>query len=94
MYYFKKWIGIHIGAAIDVLSLVLPKIEEAKPRTVQVKEIDSADSFRASVLLVPLGAWSAHVVQFGPVRDGYGHEHSSNETRPRSVAKPIPFFSL
>ena len=48
----------------------------------------------ASVLLPPLRPGSAHVVSFWPVRDEYGHEHSSNQSRPRTVARPIKFLSF
>ena len=49
-------------------------------------------SRRASVLLSPLRSRSAHVVSFWPVRDEYGHEHSLNQSRPRTVARPIFSF--
>jgi|SRR5262245_37975824 len=51
-------------------------------------------SRRAAALLSPLRPWSAHVVSFWPVRDEYGHEHSSNQSRPRTVARPIRYFSF
>ena len=49
-------------------------------------------SRRASVLLSPLRPRSAHIVSFWPVRDEYGHEHSLNQSRPRTVARPIFSF--
>ena len=46
------------------------------------------------MLLLPLRPRSAHVVSFWPVRNEYGHEHSSNQSRPRTIAQPIKFFSF
>jgi hypothetical protein len=58
------------------------------------KQMSKAVGLRARMLLPPFRSRSAHVVSLWPVRDEYDREHSSDQSRPRTVDRPTKFFSF